>query len=496
MAKAKAKPDPRAEARKALAKPSVPVFERSVSDVREIEARSDFAVTSAQNNTPVDLAFLAALKHWTNDRDGKLLVRAIRYKNPTSRKDPQEEELRGDERYWWDDAVSEYLIDNEIRLNEHLILPHTWIQATASDPLASLESRSKDASAIYGHSQLAMKAVATPHQRLPKILYTTGSVTKKNYSKTKAGDLAAFHHSPSAVLVEIRGKRFHLREVSWDGVCFYDLDRIYTAEGSAPAPPASALVTGDEHAWFNCPAVRLATYDANDSIVRTLRPAVLVRHDLFDCYSVTPHHQKRRLTRAVKTVNGWGSLERELDDTRRFMEATTPEGVLNVITGANHHDQLFRFLQSGEQNVEPENLALYYWFNWRLLAEAKMTPNGVQHPDPFELYCRDRGLLCDARFLGPDESFVVAGVELGMHGHLGPNGARGTVRNLSKIGLRSVVGHSHSPGIYQGAYQVGTSTHLRLEYNAGPSSWLNTHAAVYPNGRRQMLHVIDGHWRG
>lgn len=496
MAKAKTKTDDRSAARKVLSKPSVPVFERSAHDVREIEARSDFAVTSAQNNTRVDAGFLAALKHWTEERKGKLLVRAIRYKNPTSRKDPQEEELLGDERYWWDAPVLDHLIDNEIRLHEHLILPHTWIQATAADPLASLDSRSKGASAIYGHSQLAMKTVATPNQRLPKILYTTGSVTKKNYSKTKAGDLAAFHHSPSAILVEIRGNRFHLREVSWDGHCFYDLDRVYTADGSAPAPPIAALVTGDEHAWFNCPLVREATYDAPGSIVATLRPGVIVRHDLFDCYSVSPHHFKYRLTRAIKTVKGRGSLRTELDDTRRFMEATTPEGVLNVITGANHHDQLFRWLQSGEQNVEPENLSLYYWFNWRLLEEAEMTPNGVKHPDPFELYCRDQGLLCDAKFLGPDDSFVVAGVELGMHGHLGPNGARGTVRNLSKIGLRSVIGHSHSPGIYQGAYQVGTSSRLRLEYNAGPSSWLNTHAVVYPNGRRQMIHVIDGVWRG
>lgn len=496
MSKARAKQGDREKARQALAKPSVPTFERSANDVREIESRSDFVVTSAQNNTPADRAFLAALKRWADERKGKLLIRPIRYKNPTSRKDPQEEQLRGDERYWWDDAVVPHLIENEMRLNEHLILPHTWIQATASDPLAALDSRSKSASAIYGHSQLAMRTVATPHQRLPKILYSTGSVTKKNYSKTKAGDLAAFHHSPSAVLVEIRGGRFHLREVTWDGSCFYDLDRVYTAEGSVPAPPAAALVTGDEHVWFNCPLVRNATYDADDSIVKVLQPDVIVRHDLFDCYSVSPHHLKRRLTRAVKTVNGRGSLRTELEDTRRFLEATTPGGVLNVITGANHHDQLFRWLQSGEQNVEPENLALYYWFNWRLLEEAKMTPNGIKHPDPFELYCREHGLLVDAKFLGPDDSFVVAGIELGMHGHLGPSGARGTVRNLSKIGLRSVIGHSHSPGIYQGAYQVGTSTRLRLEYTAGPSGWLNTHAVVYPNGRRQMIHLIDGHWRG
>ena len=83
-----------------------------------------------------------------------------------------------------------------------------------------------------------------------------------------------------------------------------------------------------------------------------------------------------------------------------------------------------------------------------------------------------------------------------MHGHLGPNGARGSARNLSRIGTRSIIGHSHSPNIWQGVYQVGTSSKLRLHYTAGPSSWFHTHAVVHPNGRRQMIHIVEGHWRG
>lgn len=83
-----------------------------------------------------------------------------------------------------------------------------------------------------------------------------------------------------------------------------------------------------------------------------------------------------------------------------------------------------------------------------------------------------------------------------MHGHLGPNGSRGSLRSLSVIGSRFIIGHSHSPGIYEGGYQVGTSSVLRMEYNGGPSSWMQSHAALYENGKRQLIHVIDGHWRG
>jgi hypothetical protein len=90
----------------------------------------------------------------------------------------------------------------------------------------------------------------------------------------------------------------------------------------------------------------------------------------------------------------------------------------------------------------------------------------------------------------------VMDIELGMHGHLGPNGVRGTARNLSAIGTRSVVGHAHSAAIYQGVYQVGASSYMRLEYNAGPSSWTHSHVVIHRNGKRQMIHILGCRWRG
>ena len=98
----------------------------------------------------------------------------------------------------------------------------------------------------------------------------------------------------------------------------------------------------------------------------------------------------------------------------------------------------------------------------------------------------------DLNVLRTDESFTVKGVELGMHGHRGPNGARGTLKSFSSIGVKSVTGHSHTPGIEGGAYQTGTSTNLRLEYTQGPSSWLHSHVVIYANGKRSHINIIDG----
>ena len=71
---------------------------------------------------------------------------------------------------------------------------------------------------------------------------------------------------------------------------------------------------------------------------------------------------------------------------------------------------------------------------------------------------------------------------------------RGTRLNRRRIGAKTIIGHSHSPGIEEGCYQAGTSTNLRLEYNLGPSSWLNAHVVLYGNGKRAILPIIDGLW--
>ncbi len=149
------------------------VFARSDADVRSLEKATDFVITCAQNNTEPEWDFLRALERYAKERSARLVVIPMRYANPTSKRDPQEEKS---EDYWWHEALHEYLVENELRIHPHLrIMGDVRIQATAVHPLSGLESRSRDASAIYGHPQLAMQSVATPQHRLPKLLYTTGS---------------------------------------------------------------------------------------------------------------------------------------------------------------------------------------------------------------------------------------------------------------------------------------------------------------------------------
>jgi hypothetical protein len=461
-------------------------WERSRKELAALERAGTYIVTSAQNNTEPDSGFLDALKVFCNERDAKLIIIPCRYKNPTQRYDPSEE---GEGGMWWHPELRPFLVEQEIRVHPKLaIMGQVRIQATSPRPIGDrLFGRSQDRSAIYGHPQLAM---ASAPGRGPKLIYSTGAVTRQNYSTTLTGDLAQFHHTLAAVVLEVRGKRYHIREVTWDGKAFYDLDRIYTAHGSKDAPRSLALITGDTHARFTDPDVLGATYEVPESICGVLKPEALIWHDVFDGFSVNPYMD--RLREAAMVQFGYDRVSDELDHLCALISRCTPRDSQSIIVRSNHHTWLDRWIRSGASS--PANLRLWHELSLAILAEAKSGPAGPEFPDPLEWYCRRAGLK--ARFLKENEPFEVAGIELSMHGHTGPDGRRGTARGLSSLGYRSVVGHSHSPRIDRGVYQVGTSSRLRLNYNEGPSSWSHTHCVIHANGKRQMIHILGGHWRG
>jgi len=448
---------------------------------KQIQKARTWVVTAAQNNSPVDEAFLKALLVYCEEHRAELIIRKIRY--GTSKE--------------WCASLHPYLVDDEIELHG-VVIPDVRIPATTANPLTGLDSRSGVKHAVYGATKLAMKTIATPMERLPKILYSTGCVTEPNYSQTKAGNLADFHHSMSAIIIEQDvKKRTFIRSVTWDGECFIDIDTMYTQEDWFPAAPWLALVTGDEHAWFVDPKVKAATYMNSDSMVCVGRPEVVVRHDVLDCYSISHHHEGNILTQRNKSIFGWGDLRKELDDTLDYIWETTTEDFTNLIVSSNHNDHLTQWLARGERGVTPENMLLYHELMVKVLRSAERYETGVSTINPFEAYAEEyfRPEEVSIEFLSPRKGYMIHDIDVSQHGHNGPNGVRGSLTNLSKIGIKTVIGHSHSPGIMGGCWQVGTSSRYDLEYLKGPSSWLQAHCVIHANGKRQMLPIIDGKWR-
>lgn len=466
-----------------------PVFKRPIAKSAKL-----FIVTSAQNATPVHERFWACLSTIAKSRGAELIVIPIRYKNPTSRW--TQSQANEDS---WAEEVTPFLWNTRRKLNESLILlGDIKTQPTASDPLTGFDAISGSSSAILGHTKLQLRCIATPSHSMAKILTTTGACTVENYTDSKTGKMGAFHHTLSAALVELDGpRRFHLRQLHFDKDTntVTDLDTRYHASGKVEtAPRPLALITGDEHVDFISKDVDRATY-GQGGMVEVLNPRHVVHHDTNDNYTVNPHHKGNPFNAIAKELNNRSSV---IDENRRacqFVRDRTKGDVVSVVVTSNHDDMLRRWVVSHDWKSDPENAEFYLKLALGMVQQTKLTERGTEYPSPFAMIFPEMVDMTNIRLLRGDESFTLAGIELGMHGDRGPNGARGSARNIRRIGVKSVIGHSHTPAIEEGCVQVGTSTNLRLEYNGGPSSWMNAHCLLHADGKRQLIFIIDGHWR-
>lgn len=406
-----------------------------------------FVVTSAQNATPVHERFLKCLQVYCEHNNAELLVIPNRYRNPTSIWTHNDKDHE-----WWDTKVAKYLVDKQIELNKNIkVLGHIKIQPTATHPLSGFDSYTGEASGIFGHPSIELKTVPTPAKELPKILTTTGSVTKPNFTDTKTGHKGEFNYSLGAAVVEIDGDRYYQRHIhgNEDTGAFYDLENYYTVNGVEKDHRIEALIAGDIHAEFHDPDVERATYTDNDSIVNRLKPKYWVAHDLEDFYARNHHHRGDDLIAFAKHHFGRNNVEEGLQNSADFIDKHSREGMQNVIVKSNHDEALDRWLKEADPRNDPENAIFYHYMKYHQYKNVRKTDTGFDSIDPFEFWCKNpeslKGLrsLGQTTFLDRDQSFTIKDIEIGFHGDKGPNGSRGSAKSLSKIGPKLIIGHSH-----------------------------------------------------
>lgn len=479
----------RAGAPKAVRIASVDAPQRRFT--RTLEAKR-YLITSAQNATAVEPQFWAALQRAAEFLKAELVVIPLRYKNPTSVWSTAQ---RSDE--WWASEVQPFLFNTRKKLGPNIVLAaDVKIQPTASSPLTGFDGLTGSESCILGHPKMQLRVVPSPTGRMPKILSTTGACTKRNYTDSRAGKLGAFHHFLGAVVLELEGKYFQIRQINADRLdgSFTDLEWHFSADAVRPAPPAAALALGDTHARFACPLVDQATFGPG-GIVDTLQPEKTVWHDLFDGYAVNPYHAGDPFIGEAKAQAGYGDVAAEVKHAVEYVRARIRPGSEACIVPSNHDSFLGRWVRSTDWRGTGANRRFYLETALAMLKSARMGPGGTECVDPFKYWADHLKGTAPIRALELDESLSVLGIECGMHGDRGPNGAKGTLGNLSRLGARVITGHTHTPGIAEGHYQLGTSSPLKLEYAHGPSSWLNAHCVVYASGKRSLIFIIDGRWR-
>lgn len=411
-----------------------------------------------------------------------------------------------EEGLWFDPRIEPHACDTRVELAPGLVFCGEMnILPTAKRPLSDLNTHTGRKSAIVPHVKHAMVSVPSNKHEPTKFTYTTGTVTMMNYLQKKAGQKAERHHAYGALLVEVDAEgSWWVRQLQAGpkGELYDAGDQasgcILASEGAVSfGHRAEAVNWGDLHVDEMDPTVRALGWGQN-GMLDVLSPRYQFCHDTLSFRSRNHHDRGNPHLNFRKHVLGIDDVGAELSRTVFFLnEEASREWCKTIVVDSNHDNALGRWLREADFKTDPKNARLYLELNARVYGAIE-----DREPDfhLLEHALRARGLVREVRFLREDESFVVCrsydgGIECGMHGHDGPNGAKGSPLGLSVMGRPGNTGHTHTAGIIDELWTAGTSSLLDLGYNRGPSSWSHSHIVTWPNGRRQMITMWKGKWR-
>ena len=446
------------------------------------KSKNRFIITWAQNNTPVHSKFFDNIKAYAEFLNADIHVIAGRYKNPTSVFTDREEDF-------WVEEVAPYLDANRHNIHKYLsVMSDIKIQPTAVNPMSGLEGMSGINSCIFGSPKVQMEMIPVLEGNKPKMMLTTGSVTLMNYTDSKSGKKGEFHHVFGFAVVEIKDKdTFFVRQVTADDKTGSFTDLFYRVENSVVnrINKISAAILGDIHYGSHDTEVMERTFELLDKLI----PEHVILHDVFDGYSISHHEMKDPFIQYAKEINGTNSLENEVNN---MLDGLKPFEKFDnvVIVRSNHDDFLDRWLKNEDWKKQPttKNSMVYMNYSAMLLKQYAEDSHNVKGVIPELINQRYPNFIT----LGRRASYRVKNWELGQHGDIGSNGSRGSLLQFRKLNTKLVVGHYHSPGRKDGALAVGTSTKLRVNYNHGPSSWLQSHVIIHEDGKAQHINFING----
>lgn len=460
-----------------------------------------YILTSAQNNTPVHAGTWQNLRVLADYYSAEIFVGTFTYdQNSYGVMSVKKDTYKGGERtLWYAPEVKPFFKDDRIQLGAGLVwCGEANIIPTAGDPLSGCEVYEGRQSVIFPHAKIAMRSVAATGGSGAKLVYTTGTVTQRNYIQKRAGMMAEFHHTYGGLLVEVNSKGvWRVRQLDAEDATGTIHDLTLKVENGVVTDGhrIEAIIWGDIHATRIDPEVLALSATAENNMLDVLKPKHQFIHDLIEGASVNHHDARKPLERFKTSLRGLTLVRDELRVSANVLNRYHRNDTQMIIVNSNHDRWLDRWLDTyNPQFDDPRNAEIYHDGNsarYRSEREGK-------HLNVLEyLLQRHTDSPPRALFLGLDESFLICDkrLECGNHGDLGTNGSAGSPKQLSKVGRRGVIGHTHTAGIYDGLYVAGTSTEFRWGYNHGPSSWTHSHVLVYPNGKRAIVTMFDGGWR-
>jgi transposase len=435
---------------------------------RKIKKSKRYIISSAQTASMVHTEFLKNIEAYAKFIGAEIGIIATRYRNPTS--------IWKESGDVWSLEVDKYLTAKRQVLHPRLVLlADLKIQATAPNPTRSTELFGDDKTCIVGAPKIEMHPLSSLKEQHQKFIYSTGSVTAPSFTDTVAGGKAAEHHSYGFIVVEIENDEIvHVRSVSAqkDG-CFNDL-KYKISNQTITEEDIEYLIWGDSHFAQKNQNVTNAFRD----ICKDLGIRKSVLHDVFDSESMNTHNMKDPVIQHELQQAGRDDFRRELNHMYSELDWFEENMDQVLVVASNHDDMVDRAMIKGDWRDNLKNALIFVE-----MLTLKLNKKAEDGLIPYYINKRYEKV----RALSLDDSFIYKGVELALHGHKGPNGSRGNISQFAKLSVRTIIGHSHSPKIKGGCYQVGISCDMDHGYNKGLSSWGYASCTLNKYGKRQMI---------
>ena len=442
-----------------------------------VKGNKRFVITTAVTGCVVDKEFLASIKNYCKTNKAELLV--LIASDPAA-------DVEND---FIDPAIPrDSIVVSDVSFNSNIHISTIKLSAKHIDPITGLTRiGQRNGSFIYASPKQRLKYVATGTGKSSHCVMTTGAVTMpmyktKRYMSNRTSHIADHDHVMGAIIVEVKNdKIFHFRQVQAKDGMFIDLGNMYYPDKVDVCNP-EAVILGDIHSGETDPVAMNCWFQ----MMKMLKPKRVVVHDVFNGKSINHHEERNMILQAQLAAEGL-SLASEFEVLVNDLNQLSKMADEIVIVKSNHDEFLERYLREAKYANDPQNHRLSLDLAIALYEDY----------DPLRRGCELFGLKDIDKFtwLQRDYDYVVSRVQLGAHGDKGANGTKGTIKSLENAYGNSVTAHSHSPEILRGAWIVGTSSYLKLDYNKGPSSWFHTSCILYNNGSRQLINVIEGEWK-
>lgn len=477
---------------------------QSPDETRKRVVGNKFVLTVAQNNTAVHKPFWEALQNYCIRNQATLMVAQLSYNKKGWQKITTEAEG-----LWYDPVLEPYIVKEQVKIAKDLVFcAELDILPTARMPLTGLDAYTGHNSGIVPHTKMQMQSYASMKGTPARFMYTTGACTLRNYIDRRAGQLASYHHVYGALVVEVddAGDWFVRQLNASDDGSFYDLDTMYTEKGTSYNGANTCIRLGDIHVE----KLDRDAFAASLDMIATLKPRDVVLDDLID-FTARNHHSIRSPLHYAqikdhnikKCFKQAAQLIYDIHNIAWNRSKSMHKPNIYVVN-SNHDDAYGKWLQTRHLDIDHVNQIAWHEGNVQLLKNARKKDFSI-----FEWAMQKYGgwkakaIASDKtnnwygalRYLRPDESLVLNGIENGLHGHLGLNGARGNPKAYRQLGCRVNSMHTHSAGIVDGVYTGGTNSLLDLGYNKGPSSWSHSDIITYPNGKRTIITKRGVKWR-